>query len=425
MSNSTRALLRRMAPSIYGPTILFTLGEFAMMPLIPVIAVDMGAGLGLSGVIASAVVVGQLVGNLPASWVVARAGERVAMLIASAVALLGVIGVAFAPNVAVLGAAVFVVGFAAATFGLARHSFMTTRVPFAIRARALSLIGGSHRLGRFAGPFLAAGLLTATGSSAAPVWAFVVCLVLAALLVAFAPDPERVIAPPAGGADAGGARGARGGDSAGPASARAGGIAAAIREGRGPLLRIGGSAAVLSGLRSVKDVLLPLWGVSIGMDAAAIALVVGVSGTIDFALFYTSGQVMDRFGRLWAALPATSAMALSFLVLACTHDLPGAEAWLLGCAVVIGIGNGLSSGILLTLGADLAPRDDPAPYLAAWRTLTDLGGAVAPLAVSAIAAASLPLAAAATGVLAVLGSVGFAHWIPRYIPRARGGRRDP
>jgi MFS family permease len=161
------------------------------------------------------------------------------------------------------------------------------------------------------------------------------------------------------------------------------------------------------------------------MDATGIALVVGISGTIDFALFYTSGQVMDRYGRLWAALPATVAMALSFLVLAFTHDLPGAEIWLLGCAVVIGIGNGLSSGILLTLGADLAPREDPAPYLAAWRTLTDLGGALAPLAVSAIAVASLPLAAAATGALAVLGSAGFARWIPRYIPRARGGRRDP
>jgi hypothetical protein len=45
--------------------------------------------------------------------------------------------------------------------------------------------------------------------------------------------------------------------------------------------------------------------------------------------------------------------------------------------------------------------------------------------VSAIAVASLPLAAAATGALAVLGSAGFARWIPRYIPRARGGRRDP
>jgi len=417
MSNSTRALLRRMAPSIYGPTILFTLGEYAMLPLIPVIAVGMGAGLGLSGVIASAVVVGQLVGNLPASWVVSRAGERIAMLIASGVALLGAAGVALAPNLGVLGISVFVVGFAAATFGLARHSFMTTRVPFAFRARALSLIGGSHRLGRFAGPFLAAGLLAVTGSAAAPVWAFVVCLGLAALLVGFAPDPERVIAPSPDRAAADATPGAA------PAP-RTGGIVAAVRAGRGPLLRIGGSAAALSGLRSVKDVLLPLWGVSIGMDATGIALVVGISGTIDFALFYTSGQVMDRYGRLWAALPATVAMALSFLVLAFTHDLPGAEIWLLGCAVVIGIGNGLSSGILLTLGADLAPREDPAPYLAAWRTLTDLGGALAPLAVSAIAVASLPLAAAATGALAVLGSAGFARWIPRYIPRARGGRRD-
>ncbi|WP_053385033.1 MFS transporter [Leucobacter celer] len=418
MSNSTRALLRRMAPSIYGPTILFTLGEYAMLPLIPVIAVGMGAGLGLSGVIASAVVVGQLVGNLPASWVVSRAGERIAMLIASGVALLGAAGVALAPNLGVLGISVFVVGFAAATFGLARHSFMTTRVPFAFRARALSLIGGSHRLGRFAGPFLAAGLLAVTGSAAAPVWAFVVCLGFAALLVGFAPDPERVIAPSPDRAAADATPGAA------PAP-RTGGIVAAVRAGRGPLLRIGGSAAALSGLRSVKDVLLPLWGVSIGMDATGIALVVGISGTIDFALFYTSGQVMDRYGRLWAALPATVAMALSFLVLAFTHDLPGAEIWLLGCAVVIGIGNGLSSGILLTLGADLAPREDPAPYLAAWRTLTDLGGALAPLAVSAIAVASLPLAAAATGALAVLGSAGFARWIPRYIPRARGGRRDP
>lgn len=422
MSNSTRALLRRMAPSIYGPTILFTLGEYAMLPLIPVIAVGMGAGLGLSGFIASAVVVGQLVGNLPASWVVSRAGERIAMLVASAVAMLGAIGVALAPNVGLLGVSVFVVGFAAATFGLARHSFMTTRVPFAFRARALSLIGGSHRLGRFAGPFLAAGLLAVTGDSATPVWAFVVCLGLAALLVAFAPDPERVIAPVSG---RGAAGAAPDGASGGASAARKGGILTAVRAGRGPLLRIGGSAAALSGLRSVKDVLLPLWGVSIGMDATGIALVVGISGTIDFALFYTSGQVMDRYGRLWAALPATIAMALSFLVLAGTHDLPGAEAWLLGCAVVIGIGNGLSSGILLTLGADLAPRDDPAPYLAAWRTLTDLGGAVAPLAVSAMAVASLPLASAVTGVLAVLGSAGFARWIPRYIPRVRGGRRDP
>ena len=251
------------------------------------------------------------------------------MLVATAVALLGAVGVTMAPTVSLLGIAVFVIGFAGATFGLARHSFMTTRVPVAFRARALSLIGGSHRLGRFGGPFLAAGLFALTGIATVPVWAFAGCLVLTAALVAFAPDPERVLPVQVPKEEP---------------EPRTAGVRAAVRHSRAPLARVGGSAAVLSGLRSIKDVFLPLWAVSIGMDPAGVALVVGIAGTVDFALFYTSGQVMDRFGRLAAALPATVGMAVAFFVLAFTHDLPNASAWLIGCAVVIGIGNGLSSG---------------------------------------------------------------------------------
>lgn len=420
MTRTAPALLLRLAPSIYGPTILFTLGEAAIMPLIPILATELGASLALSGLIASALVVGQLAGNLPASWVVSRAGERVAMLLASGVALLGTLGLVFAPNLALLAAAVFVIGFAAATFGLARHSFMATRVAPEFRARALSLLGGSNRLGRFGGPFLTAALLAATGSNDAPIWAFAACLLFAGLLVGFAPDPERIVPrrlpdPGASGREAPG-RGASGRE------ATKGGILAALRDHRDPLIRVGACAAVLSGLRSIKDVLLPLWGVSIGMDATGVAIVMGISGTIDFALFYTSGQVMDRFGRLWAALPATGLMAVSFLVLAGTHDLARPDAWLIACGVLIGIGNGLSSGIVLTLGADLAPPGDPAPFLAVWRTLVDTGGAVLPLAVSGLAALSLPFAAAATGAFAVAGTAGFARWIPRYIPRLRRKR---
>lgn len=405
MPNSANALLLRMAPSIYGPTILFTLGQSALLPLIPVLAVHLGAGLGLSGIIASGLVVGQLAGNLPASWVVSRSGERIAMLLAAGVACVGALGIAFAPSLGILAVSVFVIGFAAATFGLARHSFMTTRVPFSFRSRALALIGGSHRLGRFAGPFLAAGLVALTGVAQSPVWAFAVCLALAALLVAFAPDPERVV--PALTADDTAAEDVRTG------------VIPAIRAGGAPLALVGGPAAILSGLRAVKDVLLPIWGVSIGLDPAQVALVMGLSGTVDFALFYLGGQITDRFGRMWAALPTTIAMAISFFALSLTHDVPGAVGWLIGCSVLIGIGNGLSSGIILTLGADLAPRAKPAPFLAAWRTLVDLGGAAVPLGVSALAAVSLPFAAAAVGGIAVLGAAGFARWIPRYVPRSR------
>uniref|UniRef100_UPI00211A3875 MFS transporter n=1 Tax=Microbacterium sp. BF1 TaxID=2821146 RepID=UPI00211A3875 len=118
-------------------------------------------------------------------------------------------------------------------------------------------------------------------------------------------------------------------------------------------------AASLSAVRSARQVVLPLWGLSLGLDASTIALVVGISGAIDFALFYASGQVMDRFGRLWAAMPAMVLMGAGFLALSFTHDVDAAVLWFGMFAAVLGVGNGLSSGILLTLGADVAPKREP------------------------------------------------------------------
>jgi MFS family permease len=412
-----RRVLWRLAPMIYGPTVLFALGEGAVVPLIPVIAAELGADVPTSALIASALVVGQLCGNIPAGWAVARIGERRAMALGGVVALAGVAGLLVAPSLPVLAAAVFVIGFCAAVFGLARHSFMTTRVPLTFRARALSLLGGSFRLGMFVGPFIAAGLLAVFGEEHTAVWFFGVCLVATVLLVLLGPDPE---------VQADAARTASPAEDSGepvtgsiPTTQRAGVFATMARH-RDVLSRLGLAAASLSAIRSARQVVLPLWGVSIGLEPQTIALVVGVSGALDFALFYASGQVMDRFGRLWAALPAMLLMGAGFLALALTHDAPQAAMWFALFAAVLGVGNGLSSGILLTLGADVAPRRDPAAFLGSWRTLTDAGGAAAPLAVSAIAAlSSLAVAAGAMGVLGLVGAVAFARWVPRFVPRVR------
>ena len=180
---------------IYGPTLLYGLGAGALIPLVPVIAAELGADVAVAGLVASALVVGQLFGNLPAGWAVARVGERVTMVIAGVVSLVGGLGMVFAPTLGVFAASVFLVGFCAAAFGLARHSFMTTRVPLAVRARALSLLGGTYRLGAFVGPFIAAGLLFLFADELATIWFFVGCLVAVVLLVLFGPDPERQFPP--------------------------------------------------------------------------------------------------------------------------------------------------------------------------------------------------------------------------------------
>ncbi|WP_043361558.1 MFS transporter [Microbacterium testaceum] len=425
-ADSPRSVLVRFAPMIYGPTLLFAIGEGAVIPLIPVIANRLGADVALAALVAAALVVGQLCGNIPAGWAVARFGERITMGVAGIVILGGLVGVVFAGTLAIFAAAVFLIGFCAASFALARHSFMTTRVPLHFRARALSLLGGTFRLGMFVGPFISAALLGIFGDETASILFFAVCQVATILLVFLGPDPEKAV-PVTGVAAGEPAEGAsrEAEDTGEPVS---GAIPTAERAGvfrtmwrfRAVLARLGLAAASLSAVRSARQVVLPLWGVSLGLDASTIAVVVGVSGAIDFALFYASGQVMDRFGRLWAALPAMVLMGAGFLALAFTHDLTSAAMWFAMFAAVLGVGNGLSSGILLTLGADLAPPDEPAAFLGSWRTLTDAGGAVAPVLISALTATvSLSGAVGAMGVIAALGAFGFVRWVPRYVPRAR------
>ncbi|WP_439902290.1 MFS transporter [Microbacterium azadirachtae] len=410
------SVLWKFGPMVYLPTLLFSLGEGAVVPLIPVIAASRGATLASAGLIASALVVGQLCGNIPAGWLVSRVGERYTMVIAGVLSLIGVIAGALAPSLVVFTVAVFVVGMSAAAFGLARHAFMTTRVPVEFRARALSLLGGSFRAGMFVGPFLAAVLLGVFHTENAALWFFSVCLVALVLLVLLGPDPEAQAAAadrePTEVEDTGEAV-----SGSIPTLERAG-VFRTMWRNRGVLSRLGLAAASLSAVRSARQVVLPLWGVSIGLDASTIALVVGVSGAIDFALFYASGQVMDRFGRLWAALPAMVLMGLGFLTLSLTHDADTRVLWFGMIAAVLGVGNGLSSGILLTLGADVAPQSEPAAFLGSWRTLTDAGGAVAPLLFSGIAAiSSLAIGAAAMGAIGILGAVGFLRFIPRFVPR--------
>ena len=400
---------------IYGPTLLFALGQGALIPLIPTMATRAGADLATSGLVASALVVGQLCGNIPAGWLVAKVGERMAMVISGFLALAGALMLPFASNIGVLALAIFINGFCAAAFGLARHSFMATHVPFHFRARALALLGGSYRFGMFLGPFVGALLLGASGHESAVIWFLIACLTATVLLVWFGPDPEREF-------EAGAREPVTGEATAGvslpDAPGAKDGVFSTMIRFRAVLARLGLAASTLSALRAARQVVLPIWGVAIGLDAQTISLVVGISGALDFALFYASGQVMDRFGRLWAVVPSMLIMSVAFLTLSLTGGLDSATVWFVTLAAAIGVANGLSSGLLLTLGADLAPKQNPAPFLGSWRTLTSAGAAAAPLLFSGMAAvAPIGVATAAMGVIGLFGTWAFLRWMPR-----KGGR---
>ncbi|MBC7443716.1 MAG: MFS transporter [Ramlibacter sp.] len=417
MSNAERPFqMRSVALAAFLPTLLFSIGEGAIIPLIPIVAKDLGATLAIAGFIAAMIMVGELAGDIPSGWVVARIGERNAMIWASLLAIIAVLICIVAPDPLVLGIGIFLIGLATAVFALARHAFMTSYVPLAFRARALSTLGGIFRAGWFIGPFIAAAVLSLTGSTESVFWVFVVCCLGAAAMLLLLPDPERTFGGPELAKAPDGSIVPAGRELAAEESQ---GLFRTIWGYRAVLVRLGTGAGLVGAMRASRTVILPLWAVSIGISVPDIALIIGIAGAVDFALFYASGQVMDRFGRLWTAIPSMIGLGAGHLILAFTHDLPGNVEWFIAVAMLLSLANGIGSGLLMTLGADLAPKNtSPAPFLGAWRFTADLGGAVAPLAVAGLTAvATISIASGVMGVFGLVGAVILGRYIPRYAPR--------
>jgi MFS family permease len=98
-------------------------------------------------------------------------------------------------------------------------------------------------------------------------------------------------------------------------------------------------------------------------------------------------------------------------------------ASLMVVALVMAFGNGIGSGIVMTLGADAAPPEARPQFLGGWRLFVDSGVAGGPLLVGALTVVA-PLAAAcvAVGALSLAGGAWLARWVPRHDPVSRTAR---
>lgn len=389
---------RQVAIPVYGPTLLVSIGAGAILPLVALSARELGASIGVAALVVAMLGIGQLVGDLPAGALAARIGERRALILACLIDVCALIGAFLAPTVVLLSAAVFVAGLANAVFSLARQTYLTAAVPLRIRARAMSTLGGVFRIGSFVGPFVGAIIVTRSNIASAYVFAAVMSL-LAAGLSALLPD----LAPPADkpGSDERGGR-------QDPSQAQPT-VFSVLAKHRRILLTLGTGVLVLSAARATRQAIIPLWAEAQGLDAATTSIIFGISAGVDILLFYPGGAIMDRYGRAAVAIPAMITLGVGFVLLPLTDTAVTVGA----VACLMGLGNGISSGVVLTLGADAAPVEGRSQFLGGWRLCADLGNALGPLAIGAISAiATLGLATVVMGAITWLGSGWLARWIP-------------
>jgi MFS family permease len=388
--------LRRIALPAFGPSAIWSVGAGAVIPVVALSARGLGASVGLAALFVGFTTLAEFAAAVPAGVLVERIGERRALVLAGLVDAASCALALVAPSLWVLGLAVLMLGPSGAVFLLARQSYLTAAAPVALRARAMSTLGGVTRIGLFVGPLLGAPVVARWGPQAA-FGVPVVAGVLAAALAWRTPD-------------LGSHHEAAGGDWERVP------VRQVVARHRRVLLTVGLGVLAIGLARSSRVVVVPLWAEHIGLDAAQTSLVFAAAAFVEVVLFWPAGTVMDRHGRVWVAVPVAVILGVGLVALPLTTTLAGVAA----LALVMGVGNGLGSGIVMTLGADAAPAVGRAPFLGVWRLLSLVGHNGASLVVGAVAAvASIGVASVTVGVLTLVGGAWLARWLPEYDPRRR------
>lgn len=375
----TPPTIRSLVPTVYLPSLLFSIGQGAVLPIVALTARDAGASVGVAALAVALRGVGAMAFDVPSGWLIAKFGERRAMVVGTALLTVALLGCVLASNPWMFAASMFFMGNGWSVWLTARLTYVSEVMPANLRARSLSLLGGVQRIGNFIGPFV--GALVIVGERTDPVYFVHIALAVAGCLaLVLIADPHVSPTPPRGHV---------------PHS-----MVKVGREHRTTFATAGVVAGVICVMRATRQVLLPLWAESIGLSAREVSVLFGLSAALDMVVFYPVGSISDRFGRRAVAIPCLVLMGAGLAAVPLTHGF----GTMLIAGLAVGLGNGFGSGLVMTLGADHAPSIGRAEFLGIWRLVGDVGTAGGPLVLSALeASVSLSFAAVAVGSLGTVG----------------------
>lgn len=134
-----------------------------------------------------------------------------------------------------------------------------------------------------------------------------------------------------------------------------------------------------SGIRST---MIPLFAKEfMDLPFSKIGIVLSVATLINLFLLPISGILSDKFGRKIVFIPGFLLYALAIFLIPFCHSFMN----LIGVAVLIGIGTGLSDPIPITMAADFGPSEVRGTIMGLYRVFGDIGYVAGPILLGAIA----------------------------------------
>jgi MFS family permease len=389
-SNFSRATL--ILP-IYLPALLLSTGAGIISPTLSIYI----NSFELSYTLTTFVIAIGVVGNIPAGILVERMGRKPSMLLGLAMIGVSTITMGTARHLNHLIIAQLIGGVGNALWMLSRHAYMADVIPLAKRGRSIAMFGGVNRIGTFAGKF---GAIFLGANLRLPFFVYAGMAVLT-LIICFFSLPETKQEPKT-----------QSQESQQPYLTQL----LAVSKRHFKLLATAGIGQVcVQTLRRGCHIIIPLYGKDVvGLTTQNVRFVETISSAVDMSMFPIAGFMMDRFGRRFATVPGIFIFATGMMLMPFTHTFTP----LLLAAVLMRFGNGIASGTMMTLGADLAPNEGTGEFLGLWRLTGDFGGSAGPIVVGNIAdVLGLGFSGFALGGIGYLGVAIFLWLVPETLQR--------
>ena len=349
---------------LYLPAILFSIAEGLLIPTLPLYAAELGFSYGMIGLVIAGESLGMLMADLPSGLMLRRLGEKNAMGIGFVLMTFSTLSLFWARSVPIFLICRLIAGIGVSLYHVSRLSYIADEVPILNRGRVNAAFGGMKRIGAFIGPMVA-GTIAAVYGLQAPFLLFAGICLAGLLVVAF-----YITSTPAD----------KGPDD--PPTLGITSITSMAKSHSRILTTAGTGNFLVLMIRTAPAIIIPLYGANIlGLDVKSIGFILGISAAIDMLLFYPAGYVMDHFGRKHAVISSMIVFAIGMAAITMARDF-----WsLLLVGILIGFGNGLGSGTMLTLGADFSSREHRGEFLGLWMFIGNIGAASGPIIVGTVA----------------------------------------
>lgn len=351
--------------STYLPAMILALGTGIVLPALPKLAQSFDIDFAMASSIVTAFVVGNLVGTLPAGWLIDRFGRKSVLLAGPLLSAATAFLVVFADSLEQLVVLRLLNGVAVQLWLMARLAAISQGAAASQRGRQVSWMFGMDSAGKLSGPIIG-GFVAAGYGPRAPFLIYAGLALIALIPIVYY---ARKIPPHAA------------------ARRRAGLSPRMVRDlimSRLPFFGVALFAGLTRG--PVYADLLHLYAAfAYKLGPQAIGYLATGASMISLPIGFAAGWAMDRFGRKHTMVPGFTGASIAMLALAASAFLELSLTWYVVLFFFAILTQSLTGGSIQTVGADVAPAEARGSFLGLWRFTGQGGATISPIIFALIA----------------------------------------